>query len=26
MKQYHDTIQKSYVEHGTVNTDRYALS
>ena len=26
MKQYHDTIQKSYVEHGTINTDRYALS
>lgn len=26
MKQYHDNIQKSYMEHGTVNTDRYALS
>jgi hypothetical protein len=26
MKQYHDNIQRSYVEHGTVNTDRYALS
>lgn len=26
MKQYHDNIQKSYTEHGTVNTDRYALS
>jgi len=26
MKQYHGTIQKSYMEHGTVNTDRYALS
>lgn len=26
MKQYHDTIQKSYIENGTVNTDRYALS
>jgi hypothetical protein len=26
MKQYHNTIQKSYIEHGTINTDRYALS
>jgi hypothetical protein len=26
MKQYHDVIQKSYIEHGSVNTDRYALS
>ena len=26
MKQYHDTIQKSYVEHGTINTDRYSLA
>jgi hypothetical protein len=26
MKQYHDTIQKSYVEHGTVNTERYATA
>jgi hypothetical protein len=26
MKQYHDNIQKSYIEHGTINTDRYALS
>jgi hypothetical protein len=26
MKQYHDNIQKSYMEYGTVNTDRYALS
>src|ERR1035437_9131836 len=23
MKQYHDNIQKSYMEHGTVTTDRY---
>jgi len=26
MKQYHDTIQKSYAEHGTVNTERYATA
>jgi len=26
MKQYHNTIQKSYVEHGNINIDRYALS
>ncbi len=26
MKQYHDTIQKSYVEHGTVNTERYVTA
>ena len=26
MKQYHDTIQKSYVEHGTVNTEWYATA
>lgn len=26
MKQYHDNIQKSYIEHGSINTDRYALS
>ena len=26
MKQYHDIIQKSYTEHGVVNTDLYSLS
>ena len=26
MKQYHDTIQKSYVEYGTVNTERFAAA
>lgn len=26
MKQYHDTIQKSYIEYGTVNTERYAAA
>lgn len=26
MKQYHDTIQKSYIEHGSINTDRYSLA
>jgi hypothetical protein len=26
MKQYHDNIQKSYVENGSINSDRYALS
>lgn len=26
MKQYHDTIQKSYTESGNVNTDRYSLA
>jgi hypothetical protein len=26
MKQYHDNIQKSYTENGSVNSDRYSLS
>ena len=26
MKQYHDNIQKSYAEHGCVNSERYSLS
>lgn len=26
MKQYHDSIQKSYMDHGTVNTERYAAA
>jgi hypothetical protein len=26
MKQYHVNIQKSYTEHGYINTDRYAVA
>jgi hypothetical protein len=26
MKQYHDNIQKSYLENGCINTDRTSLS
>lgn len=26
MKQYHDTIQKSYIEEGDINTDRYSVA
>lgn len=26
MKQYHDNIQRSYIEHGYINTDRYAVA
>ncbi len=26
MKQYHDTLQKSYIEDGVINTDRYATA
>lgn len=26
MKQYHNIIQKSYLNHGIVNTDRYTLT